>query len=310
MASAVDLHHRRRTANHAPVNPANLVNPSNRASLANRANPANLWAPKPVRVAVVLSAGGLRGAAHVGVLQQLVRHGIPIDAIVGVSAGAVVAAYYAAVGLELEELTRDAEIFRGRHLLAHSLNVQLGYRLERHLASRCGVIPHRLRQLEAARFDRLHHGIGHLGIVCHDLASGSPRYFVTGSDHGVTLAAAVRASASIPFLFPPMSVTSGGEALKLTDGGLTDALPLAFARSAAVGATHVVVSDCRWIGRVPPTDPTTVWIRPRMLKTGTLWAPARGLASAIADGEAAVTAEALDRMSSWFAGDAPVAAAG
>ena len=42
----------------------------------------------PVRVAVVLSAGGLRGAAHAGVLRQLVRHGIRIDAIVGVSAGA------------------------------------------------------------------------------------------------------------------------------------------------------------------------------------------------------------------------------
>src|SRR5688572_5796808 len=42
-----------------------------------------------VRVALVLSAGGLRGAAHVGVLRGLVRRGIPIDAIVGVSAGAV-----------------------------------------------------------------------------------------------------------------------------------------------------------------------------------------------------------------------------
>ena len=55
---------------------------------------------KRVRIGIVLSAGGLRGAAHVGVLRQLVRHGIPIDAIVGVSAGAVVGAYDAAVGLD------------------------------------------------------------------------------------------------------------------------------------------------------------------------------------------------------------------
>src|SRR5690349_20933647 len=87
----------------------------------------------PVRVAVVLSAGGLRGAAHVGVLHQLVRHGIPIDSIVGVSAGAVIAAYYGAVGLDFDEFTRDAAMFRGRHLLAYSLNVQLGYRFEQRL---------------------------------------------------------------------------------------------------------------------------------------------------------------------------------
>src|SRR5262245_62630330 len=81
-------------------------------------------ATSTVRVAVVLSGGGLRGAGHVGVLQQLVAHDIPIDIIVGSSAGAVVAAYYAAVGLTLGELIHDAREFRGRHLLAHSLNVR------------------------------------------------------------------------------------------------------------------------------------------------------------------------------------------
>ena len=267
-------------------------------------------AAKSVRVGVVLSAGGLRGAAHVGVLRQLVQHGIRVDAIVGVSAGAVIAAYYAAVGLDFDEFIHDAEIFRGRHLLTHSLNVHLGYRFDRLLSPRCGVIPERLHQLDLARFDRLHHGVQRLGIVCHDVDRGAPCYFATGSDRGVAVATAVRASASIPFLFRAAAVTCGGEELRLTDGGVSDALPLAFARSAAVGATHVIVSDCRWIGGVPPTDASTVWIRPRMLRTGTLWSPARSLASAVRDGEAAVTGEALDRIMSWFAADAPVAAAG
>jgi NTE family protein len=251
------------------------------------------------RLAVVLSAGGLRGAAHVGVLRQLVSQGVRIDAIVGVSAGAVVGAYYAAVGLDFDELIHDAEIFRGRHLLAYSINVRFDYRFERQLAPNCGVIPERLRQLEMARFDRLHHGVQRLGIVCHDTRSRTPRYFATGSNEGVSVAEAVRASASIPYLFPPIAARCGGEECRLTDGGITDSLPLGFARSAAIGATHVVVSDCRWIGRVPPTDGTTVWIRPRMLKTGTLWSPVRGLASAVEDGEAAVTRSALDRILSW-----------
>src|SRR5438552_3956303 len=119
-----------------------------------------------VRVAVVLSAGGLRGAAHVGVLRQLVRHGIPIDVIVGVSA-----------------------------------------------------------------------------------------------------------SASIPRLFPAVPILCGQEECLLTDGGVSDPVPLAFARRPAIAATHVIVSDCRWCGTVSATDEKTVWIRPRLASTGTLWAP-------------------------------------
>jgi NTE family protein len=48
------------------------------------------------RVGVVLSGGGAKGLAHVGVLKQLEANGIPIDYIVGNSMGAVVGAMYAA----------------------------------------------------------------------------------------------------------------------------------------------------------------------------------------------------------------------
>jgi NTE family protein len=36
-----------------------------------------------VKIGLVLSGGGLRGASHVGVLQQLIEHDAPIDIIVG-----------------------------------------------------------------------------------------------------------------------------------------------------------------------------------------------------------------------------------
>ena len=101
-----------------------------------------------MRVGVVLSAGGVRGAAHVGVLRRLVEEGIPIDVLVGVSAGAVIAAYYAAAGVSLDDLVKDARAFRGRHLLLHSLNLHLGRRFAVALEPRCGVIPTRLRQLD------------------------------------------------------------------------------------------------------------------------------------------------------------------
>jgi NTE family protein len=256
----------------------------------------------PIRIAMVLSAGGLRGAAHVGVLVELLRQGVPIDRIVGVSAGAVIAAYYAAVGLELEELFADAERFRGRHLLAYSVNVHLKYRFEALVRRWCGVIPARLHQLESATFERLHHGVRRLGIVCHDLATGRPVYFSTDQSHGVSLDAAVRASASIPHLFPAIPIVhgSGTERWRLTDGGVSDPVPITFARSTSIGATHVIVSDTRWIGSVPFTDSTTVWIRPRLANTGTLCSPRRGLMAAVRGGQAAVTTEALQRVFSWL----------
>ncbi|RZL14582.1 MAG: patatin, partial [Hymenobacter sp.] len=47
------------------------------------------------RVGLVLSGGGAKGLAHVGVLKELEKNHIPIDYIVGTSMGAVVGAMYA-----------------------------------------------------------------------------------------------------------------------------------------------------------------------------------------------------------------------
>ncbi len=48
------------------------------------------------RIGLVLSGGGARGAAHIGVIQALEEEGIPIDYITGTSMGAMVGAFYAA----------------------------------------------------------------------------------------------------------------------------------------------------------------------------------------------------------------------
>ena len=47
-------------------------------------------------VGLVLTGGGARGAAHVGVIQALEESHIPIDFVVGTSVGALVGGYYAA----------------------------------------------------------------------------------------------------------------------------------------------------------------------------------------------------------------------
>ena len=63
--------------------------------------------PKPPRVALVLSGGGARGFAHIGVLRALNRLGVPVDMVAGASMGAVVGGAFAA-GRSAEELAEFA----------------------------------------------------------------------------------------------------------------------------------------------------------------------------------------------------------
>ena len=67
------------------------------------ANPDNKPAANRPRIGLVLGGGGARGAAHIGVLQELERQRIPIDAIAGTSMGAIVGGLYAS-GMTPDEL--------------------------------------------------------------------------------------------------------------------------------------------------------------------------------------------------------------
>lgn len=59
------------------------------------------WIDK--RIGLALGGGGARGLAHIGVLRVFEREAIPIDIIVGTSAGALIGGAYAG-GLALDEL--------------------------------------------------------------------------------------------------------------------------------------------------------------------------------------------------------------
>ncbi len=255
----------------------------------------------PARLGVVLSAGGLRGVAHLGVMRQLLTLGIPIDVLVGVSAGAVIAGYYAGVGLTIEDMIGDAPSFKGRHLMLHGLTLRTPHLLRPLLRPFCGIIPRRLSQLEAARFAPLHHGVSRLGIVCHDLVANAPVYYSSIECYGARLSDIVRASAAVPVLFPTRAVRQQDRMVHLVDGGVSDSLPIEFART-ALGATRIVVSDCRRIARRPPDDPHVIYLRPELDGTGTLRSPAGTLAEGVRQGEQAVTPAAVQRIREWFNG--------
>src|SRR5215469_7593546 len=75
------------------------------ATTAVRARAAEPGVPATSRakICLVLSGGGARGAAHVGVIEALEKLHIPVDCIVGTSMGAIVGGLYAA-GMSAEEL--------------------------------------------------------------------------------------------------------------------------------------------------------------------------------------------------------------
>ena len=71
-------------------------------AIANDARPA-----RP-RIGLVLSGGGARGAAHVGVLKTLEALHVPVDAIAGTSMGAVVGGLYAS-GMSAAEIEKELD---------------------------------------------------------------------------------------------------------------------------------------------------------------------------------------------------------
>ena len=73
---------------------------------------------RPAPTALVLSGGGAKGFAHIGVIEVLDSLGIRPDLVVGTSMGAIVGALYASgySGREIDSLTRAlplGALFRG-----------------------------------------------------------------------------------------------------------------------------------------------------------------------------------------------------
>jgi NTE family protein len=147
-----------------------------------------------LRIVPVLSGGGTRLPAHVGVLAALGELGVPFDHLVGVSGGSIISALWA-VGKGVRDmgaLFRDVDFRRFR-----------GYSLYR-LLTQGGLSGGREFQLwldghlKGVRFGDLDYN---LHVVATDVMSGMPVIFDREHTPRVRVAAAVRASMGIPLLF-------------------------------------------------------------------------------------------------------------
>ena len=175
------------------------------------------------RIGLALSGGAARGIAHIGVLRALEENKIPIDAIAGASAGALVGGSYAA-GLTVDELEKMAQGFRWRHTARFSfsrLGLQTNAGLEKFLRER----------LPVTRFEDLKIPFA---AMATDLRAGTLVIFRDTGD----LPFAVRASACIPAVYVPVRDREGR---LLIDGGIVANLPVSQTRD--LGADIVIAVD-------------------------------------------------------------------
>ncbi|MGY0197387.1 patatin-like phospholipase family protein [Leptothrix sp. BB-4] len=196
-------------------------------------------------VGLVLSGGGARGLAHVGVLQVLEERRIPVDLIAGTSMGAIIGGLRAS-GLSADQLEQvlqglDWEALFANRLPRESLpprrkdeDQEISPALEIGLARDgtpmlpLGPVSSRGLELLLRRHTLAVRGVSDFDrlpipfrAVATDMESGSAVVFDRGD-----LAQALRASMSVPGVFPPSDV----QGRLLGDGGLVDNLPVDVAR--------------------------------------------------------------------------------
>ena len=197
--------------------------------------PACLF-PSCIRLALVLGGGGARGMAHVGVLEEFERAGIPIDVIIGCSAGSVVGALYAdcpdagavkSLAQPFKKVGHTSAISQCRYGLVQGRSFTKF--LEKNLSVNC--------------FEKLRIP---LCIAATDLLEGKMVCLNSGP-----LISAVHASSAVPFVFAPVLLH---ERL-LVDGGVTDPVPVCIAKK--LGAEIIVAVDLSEL--LPKTCPTNLF---------------------------------------------------
>lgn len=169
-------------------------------------------------IGLALGGGFARGFAHLGVLQVLEQHHIPISCIAGTSVGSILGAAYAS-GAPLARIVATCRTLRLRDIARWRVS-RLGFASNHRLGD---LIE---RVFEARQFEDLQIP---MAVVATDLNSGEPVVISHGD-----LIDAIRASCAFPGLFEPVEIGTRC----LVDGGLVAPVPTRAARD--LGAEFVL----------------------------------------------------------------------
>jgi NTE family protein len=206
-------------------------------------------AAERLKVGLVLSGGGARGAAHVGIIRYLEEKNIPIDAICGTSMGALVGGMYAS-GLTTDEIQsilsdtqwskyisydekRDQKSFREKSLeKGFPSTIKVGVNENDEVVVGLGLFKrHEMITFleEKLRYTPINTDFDRLRIpfraIATNLSDGKAEVLKSGS-----LAESMYASFAIPGAFEPIVINGK----TLVDGGIADNLPVEVMRQMGV----------------------------------------------------------------------------
>jgi NTE family protein len=211
--------------------------------------------PHRPRVGLVLSGGGARGVAHIGVLKVLEQLRVPVDAIAGTSMGAVVGGLYAS-GLSARDIEKimtsidwqdafrdrparaDLDLWHKEEDETFLVKFPLGVRGWSIVLPKGLIQGQKLTEtlrrltLPVARITSFDDLPTPFRAVATDLETGDSVVMGSGD-----LTSAMRASLSAPGVFAPVE----REGRLLVDGGISDNVPVDIAR--AMGVDVVIVVD-------------------------------------------------------------------
>jgi NTE family protein len=198
---------------------------------------------EPERLILVLSGGGMKAMAQVGVLRALEEARLAPAEIVATSAGALIGALIAA-GLSYEEIVpRVFSVGRGELAALARMSV-----LVRGLGAPSVLRPQPIRSL-IQRLLPVHDFVSlryPLRIIAVDVDSGTPVVFGAGGRAECSVVEAVLASMALPVYLPPVRIGDR----RYVDGGILQVLPLGVA--ATIPADLVVAVDVGPVREAPP----------------------------------------------------------
>ena len=159
-----------------------------------------------MKIGLVLSGGGARGVAHIGVIKALEEFGLQFSCVAGTSAGSIIGAMYAYgyKPLHILEIIKEISIFR---------SVRPAWTWSG-LLTMDGMKDLLFKYMPNNSFEKLKMP---LTIAATEIRFGEIHYFNEGE-----LIPAIMASCSIPAIFSPMQYKAG----LYVDGGVFENLPV------------------------------------------------------------------------------------
>ncbi|MDT7829393.1 patatin-like phospholipase family protein [Pricia sp. S334] len=196
-------------------------------------------------IGLVLSGGGVRGMAHIGVLKALNEHDIYPDMISGVSAGAIVGALYAngKMPLGMLDFFKETPLFKYNFF---SVNKPGLFDTEKYLL----FFQKYFSQDSFGALEKK------LFVTATDLQRGMPKTFSSGE-----LIRPLLASAALPPVFCPVSI----DGVLYADGGIMNNFPM----EPIVDECDIVIgcytSALKEVGKAELKNPLQLTNRTKML---------------------------------------------